>query len=85
MIRQLFEPPVEAHFGVDEICVDRCQLDGQTGVQCFNDLFVSFHVLMVDKNFTVSFFGKCEINTRRVAIKPNRGEKKRSLLADIET
>ena len=40
---------------------------------------------MVDKNFTVSFFGKGEINTRRVAIKSNTDEKKRSLFADIET
>ena len=85
MISQLFEPPVETHLGVDEVRVDRRQLDGQAGVQRLNDLFVSFHVLMVDKNSTVSFFGKGEINTRRVAIKPNTDEKKRSLLADIET
>ena len=77
MIRQLFETPVEAHLGVDEICVDRCQLYGQTGVQCFDDFFVSFHVFRVFEILQF-FFGKGEINLRRVAIKPNtEGQKKK--------
>jgi hypothetical protein len=85
MIRQLFEPPVEAHLGVDEVRVDRRQLDGQAGVQRLNDLFVSFHDLFLVAIPPPGFrTGRNQVSHAPI-VNHKPAAKERSLFGDIET
>ena len=47
MVGELVEPPVSQHLGMNEVCVDGGQLDGQPCVQRLDYLFVSFHFAYV--------------------------------------
>ena len=43
VVGELVQPPIFAHFGADKILIDRGQLNGETGVECFDDLWIAFH------------------------------------------